>query len=79
MARGIQNKVLEAMAMGKAVVTTAQAFEGVQAVAGEDIVVADGEEDFVRAIVGLLPRHRGAPSGLAHARARAWSATTGGT
>jgi sugar transferase (PEP-CTERM/EpsH1 system associated) len=53
-ARGIQNKVLEAMAMGKPVVTTAQAFEGVQAVPGEDIVVAHGEEDFVQAVINLL-------------------------
>jgi sugar transferase (PEP-CTERM/EpsH1 system associated) len=53
-ARGIQNKMLEAMAMGKPVVTTTQAFTGVHAVAGEDIVVADGDEDFVQAVVGLL-------------------------
>jgi sugar transferase (PEP-CTERM/EpsH1 system associated) len=53
-ARGIQNKVLEAMAMGKPVVTTTQAFEGLRAVAGEDIIVADGEDDFVQAIVSLL-------------------------
>jgi sugar transferase (PEP-CTERM/EpsH1 system associated) len=53
-ARGIQNKVLEAMAMGKAIVTTAQAFEGLRAVAGIDIVVAGGEDDFVQAIVSLL-------------------------
>jgi sugar transferase (PEP-CTERM/EpsH1 system associated) len=53
-ARGIQNKVLEAMAMGKAVVTTAQAFEGLRAIAGEDIIVADGEEDFAAAVVSLM-------------------------
>ena len=69
MARGIQNKVLEAMAMGKPVVSTAQAFEGIQAVAGEDIVVAEGEEDFVRAIVGLLSDTGRAESIGARARA----------
>jgi sugar transferase (PEP-CTERM/EpsH1 system associated) len=53
-ARGIQNKVLEAMAMGKAVVTTAQAFEGLQAIAGEEIIVASGEEEFAAAVVCLL-------------------------
>lgn len=53
-ARGIQNKVLEAMAMGKPVVATAEAFEGVQAVAGEDIIVADGEQAFIQDVVGLL-------------------------
>jgi len=53
-ARGIQNKVLEAMAMGKAVVTTAEAFEGLRAEAGEDIMVASDEEEFAAAVVGLL-------------------------
>jgi len=53
-ARGIQNKVLEAMAMGKAVISTPQAFEGIHAEAGRDIVVADGEEAFAAAAVELL-------------------------
>jgi sugar transferase (PEP-CTERM/EpsH1 system associated) len=69
MARGIQNKVLEAMAMGKPVVSTAQAFEGIEAVAGEDLVVAEGEEDFARAIVGLLRDTGRAERIGAHARA----------
>ena len=43
-ARGIQNKVLEAMAMGRAVVATPEAFEGIDAVVQQEIVVeaADG-------------------------------------
>ncbi len=53
-ARGIQNKVLEAMAMAKAVVATPQAYEGVEAAAGEDIVVAEGEAGFAEAVVALL-------------------------
>jgi len=53
-ARGIQNKVLEAMAMAKAVVATPQAYEGVRAEAGEDIVVAEGEIGFADAIIALL-------------------------
>jgi sugar transferase (PEP-CTERM/EpsH1 system associated) len=53
-ARGIQNKILEAMAMGKAVATTTQAIEGVRAVAGEECAVAAGEEDFANNIVQLL-------------------------
>ncbi|MDB6092091.1 MAG: putative Sugar transferase, PEP-CTERM/EpsH1 system associated [Gammaproteobacteria bacterium] len=69
MARGIQNKVLEAMAMGKAVVSTVQAFEGIQAVAGEDIVVAEGEDEFARAVVGLLRDTGRAETIGAHARA----------
>lgn len=53
-ARGIQNKVLEAMAMGKAVVCTPQAHEGIRAQAGRDLVVAEGEEEFASATVDLL-------------------------
>ena len=53
-ARGIQNKVLEAMAMGKPVVTTAQAFEGIRAIREVEIVVADGEAEFAAAVVALL-------------------------
>ena len=53
-ARGIQNKILEAMAMAKAVVTTPQAFEGVHAVAGSDIMVAEDELAFAAAVVSLL-------------------------
>ena len=40
-ARGIQNKVLEAMAMGKPVVATNEAFEGIEGVPGQDLMVSD--------------------------------------
>jgi sugar transferase (PEP-CTERM/EpsH1 system associated) len=53
-ARGVQNKVLEAMAMGKAVVTTAQAHEGLRAMPDRDLVVADDAAAFADAIVALL-------------------------
>jgi sugar transferase (PEP-CTERM/EpsH1 system associated) len=53
-ARGIQNKILEAMAMGKPVVTTSQAFEGINAVSGEEIISADDEEMFAAAVIDLL-------------------------
>lgn len=53
-ARGIQNKILEGMAMGKAVVCTSQAFEGLNAAAGTDIIVADGAEAFAAATIALL-------------------------
>lgn len=58
-ARGIQNKVLEAMAMGRPVVTTPAAYEGIQATSGTDLVVADTEEAFATATVELLqnPAH----------------------
>jgi glycosyltransferase involved in cell wall biosynthesis len=53
-ARGIQNKVLEAMAMGKAVVCTPQAHEGIRATSGKELVVAEGADDFAAATIDLL-------------------------
>ncbi len=53
-ARGIQNKVLEAMAMGKAVVCTPQAHEGIRATPGKELVVAEGTDDFSAATIDLL-------------------------
>lgn len=53
-ARGIQNKVLEAMAMSKAVVTTSQALEGIRAEPGEDILVAEGADAFASSVIALL-------------------------
>ncbi|HLA71753.1 MAG TPA: TIGR03087 family PEP-CTERM/XrtA system glycosyltransferase [Steroidobacteraceae bacterium] len=53
-ARGLQNKVLEAMAMGKAVVCTSQALEGIRAGNGIEVVVADEEADFAAQVVSLL-------------------------
>jgi sugar transferase (PEP-CTERM/EpsH1 system associated) len=53
-ARGIQNKVLEAMAMAKAVVATTAAVEGILARPGEDFLVADDEESFAGAVLDLL-------------------------
>ncbi len=54
LARGVQNKVLEAMAMGRPVVATYEAFEGIRAVAGRDLLVADSAGDFARAVIRLL-------------------------
>ncbi|MGZ8345967.1 MAG: TIGR03087 family PEP-CTERM/XrtA system glycosyltransferase [Allosphingosinicella sp.] len=53
-ARGIQNKVLEAMAMARPVVASPAAFEGIEAVPGRDLVVADGAAAMADAICGLL-------------------------
>ena len=53
-ARGIQNKVLEAMAMAKPVVATEQAFEGIEATPGDDLMVTKDDPDaFADAIVDL--------------------------
>jgi sugar transferase (PEP-CTERM/EpsH1 system associated) len=52
-ARGIQNKVLEAMAMQKAVVATPQALEGISA-AGKEVLCAAGAGEFVHHLLALL-------------------------
>jgi len=53
-ARGLQNKVLEAMAMRVPVVSSPAAFAGINAVAGQDLLVAGRPGEFSRAIVTLL-------------------------
>jgi sugar transferase (PEP-CTERM/EpsH1 system associated) len=53
-ARGIQNKVLEAMAMSKAVVSTPEAHEGIEADPRDEVCVAQGEEAFAASVVALL-------------------------
>jgi sugar transferase (PEP-CTERM/EpsH1 system associated) len=49
-ARGIQNKVLEAMAMEKAVVVSTMGLEGINAKDGLEVLVADSAEDFINTI-----------------------------
>ncbi len=79
-ARGIQNKVLEGMAMGRPVVASPGAFEGVRAQPGRELLVADGAEAFVQCVCAVL---EGAHPGLgAAARAAmevgyAWPAVLG--
>jgi sugar transferase (PEP-CTERM/EpsH1 system associated) len=53
-ARGIQNKVLEAMAMARPVVATPEAFAGVHATPGRDILLAGGVDDTVQTIQDVL-------------------------
>lgn len=67
-ARGIQNKVLEAMAMATPVVVSPQALEGIEAEPGRELVLAHDAAGFAQAVVTLLARS-GNDMGLA-ARAR---------
>jgi sugar transferase (PEP-CTERM/EpsH1 system associated) len=53
-ARGIQNKVLEAMAMAKPVVASPAAFEGIDAVPGRDLLVAEEAGATAAAVSRLL-------------------------
>jgi sugar transferase (PEP-CTERM/EpsH1 system associated) len=59
-ARGIQNKVLEALAMGLPTVGTTSATQGVEGEAGRHFLVADGAEAFAQAVLGLLADPAGA-------------------
>lgn len=53
-ARGIQNKILEAMAMSRPVVASKSCVDAINACDGEDLVAATDEKDFVREIDALL-------------------------
>lgn len=57
-ARGIQNKVLEAMAMEKLVVASPQALEGITAIPGVELFVADGAEAYIDRLISLLQNPR---------------------
>jgi sugar transferase (PEP-CTERM/EpsH1 system associated) len=54
LARGIQNKVLEAMAMARPVVASPAAFEGIEAEPGRDLLVAEHAGEMADAINRLL-------------------------
>jgi glycosyltransferase involved in cell wall biosynthesis len=51
---GIQNKVLEAMAMGTPVVVTAQAAASLQAIPGRDVLVAHSTQEFAELALGVM-------------------------
>ena len=51
---GTRLKIVEAMAMGKAVVSTTLGAEGIEAVPGRDILIADQPKAFADAVNGLL-------------------------
>ncbi|MEO8723841.1 MAG: TIGR03087 family PEP-CTERM/XrtA system glycosyltransferase [Sphingobium sp.] len=53
-ARGVQNKVLEAMAMGRPVVVSPQAAEGIDAQDGEHFSVAADSGSEIATVLGLL-------------------------
>jgi len=68
-ARGIQNKVLEAMACGLPVVGSTLATQGVEGQAGRDFLVADDATAFADAVCSLLQQPERAQSLGAQARA----------
>jgi sugar transferase (PEP-CTERM/EpsH1 system associated) len=65
-ARGVQNKVLEAMAMAKPVVATQAANTGIEAAGGREILIADAASQFADCVKALLAdQERGRMIGLA--------------
>lgn len=53
-ARGIQNKVLEAMAMAKSVIVSPQALQGIDAKTGSEIILAEDAAAFIAQIAAQL-------------------------
>lgn len=78
-ARGVQNKVLEAMSMAKPVVATREALEGLDVRSGVDVIEANTPDDQMRACLGVVAGDMGGSIGNS-ARAmvlarHAWSAS----
>ncbi len=70
LARGVQNKLLEAMAMARPVVASAAAATGIDAVTGEHLLVADGAEAMAEAVCALFDDRAAAAAMGQAARAR---------
>ncbi|HJW51662.1 MAG TPA: TIGR03087 family PEP-CTERM/XrtA system glycosyltransferase [Burkholderiaceae bacterium] len=64
-ARGIQNKVLEAMALARPVVVSSAAAQGVSGVPGCEFEVAETAPEFARKVCAVLDRERGVALGRA--------------
>ncbi|MBV2150512.1 TIGR03087 family PEP-CTERM/XrtA system glycosyltransferase [Sphingobium sp. AS12] len=82
-ARGIQNKVLEAMAMARPVVASPQAAEGIDATDGTEFLVAANPAEEAAKVIALLadPARAARLGGAARERMEAryrWSATLAG-
>lgn len=53
-ARGVQNKVLEAMALARPVLATPQAMDGIRTCPGLEVLIADSAAELAERAVGLL-------------------------
>jgi sugar transferase (PEP-CTERM/EpsH1 system associated) len=77
-AQGIQNKVLEAMAMARPLVASPQAFAGIRAIPGAHLLVADGAGAFAASVSAVLDGGHpglGDAARAAVAAGYAWDAT----
>ena len=84
LARGIQNKVLEAMAMGRPVVASATCAEAIDGQVGSKLITATTPSDFVRGILWLLrepsfARTVGEAGRRCKLRSYSWDAHSAGT
>ena len=70
MARGVQNKMLEAMAMARPVVATSGAAEGIDAREGEEFILADSAAEFAASVLWLMSERKRGDAIGASARAR---------
>ncbi|HTJ64852.1 MAG TPA: TIGR03087 family PEP-CTERM/XrtA system glycosyltransferase [Alphaproteobacteria bacterium] len=82
-ARGIQNKVMEAMSMAKPVVVTSDALEGIDAVEGSEVVLANDEAAFAATALRMYQEPEMAKAIGAAARKRvvenfSWEGRLGG-
>ncbi len=59
-ARGIQNKVLEGLSMGRPLVVTGKGLEGIEAVPGEHLLVAGEADEFAARVSEILDMNRDA-------------------
>ncbi len=76
--RGVQNKVLEAMAMARPVLATHAAFTGIDAVPGHDLLVADTPDAWVAHATAVLTGRHAAMGEAARAAVQAhhsWAQT----
>lgn len=53
-ARGVQNKVLEAMAMGVPVVATSAAVQGLEVVHGQEVLIGNDPREFAQLVISVL-------------------------
>lgn len=53
-ARGVQNKVLEGLAMAKVVIATPMAMEGIEKNTDIDVVIEESEADYAKAVIEVL-------------------------
>jgi glycosyltransferase involved in cell wall biosynthesis len=53
-ARGVQNKVLEGMAMERPVIVSSKGLEGIDAIHGEHVLVADSAEQYAACLQQIV-------------------------